>query len=183
MEVCKEAGARIAIGNAAVLLEEGDDAMLRFFRRNKSEAETYLAECGGNASEAPDEGLVVLCSSEDRDAEWRHRVVDVTRQLSIPISLEGAGALYKAIVFADPRQYLNQMADFEDDVETLPPTAPPAQQQHTKSLSLKRVDDSTEDSQMTEMQIDRAASPPPTASPSAHTAISSTVQASPRKVR
>ena len=74
----KAAGARISYGDISQMVS--DEALLRFLRRNKSEAQTFLAECGEGASEAPDEGLVVLCASEDMESRWCERVRTMTRR-------------------------------------------------------------------------------------------------------
>jgi hypothetical protein len=76
--LCKGAGARVVNGDVSTLTD--DETMLRFFRRNKSEAETFLAENGAAASQAPDEGLVVVCSGEDTTAGWYSNVVLMTRR-------------------------------------------------------------------------------------------------------
>lgn len=76
--ICKGIGARLVTLNASTL--DDYDAMLRFLRRTKSEAETYVAECGEAASQAPDEGLVVVCSDGDIEADWHGRVVTITRK-------------------------------------------------------------------------------------------------------
>jgi hypothetical protein len=76
--VCKEAGARIVRGDASKLDEE--ESMLRFLRRNKSEAETNLATFGEAASQAPDDGLVVVCNVDDVEEDWHDRAVHLTRR-------------------------------------------------------------------------------------------------------
>lgn len=60
---------------------EQDDETLRFLRKKKSEAQSYLATCGEEASEAPDDGLVVVVASVTVDARapWFRRLTRCTR--------------------------------------------------------------------------------------------------------
>lgn len=78
LPICKSSGARTV--DADISQYRDDETVLRLLRRNKSEAETLLAEHGEAASEAPDDGLVVICDMEDSNTIWYQRVVRLTKQ-------------------------------------------------------------------------------------------------------
>jgi hypothetical protein len=69
---------RIIVENVAKYKD--DDAMLRLLRRNLSEAQSLLAECGEAASQAPDDGLVVIYDNDDLGADWQTKLVQMTKQ-------------------------------------------------------------------------------------------------------
>ncbi|UZJ56867.1 hypothetical protein CBS101457_006187 [Exobasidium rhododendri] len=188
--ICKAAGARIVTEDVSMLSDE--ESLLRCFRRNKSEAETYLAESGEAASQAPDEGLVVVCEDKDVGASWHKSVMLMTRRLNIAMTSTGATALTRAILFVDPRQYLNQVAEptpthfegDEDDSETLPPTLRPDQRDEDSRPSTAMMEDEQNEAAASDstMLLERATTPQPSTLPST-AMIMSTIQASPRKPR
>lgn len=76
--ICTAAGGRVAIGDGSSVTD--DESALRFLRSHRNAAQTFLAECGERASEAPDEGLVVICAQEDMSSDWYARLARMTRQ-------------------------------------------------------------------------------------------------------
>jgi hypothetical protein len=77
MQLCKAGRGRVVVESAARI--KVDEMVLLVLRRNLSEAQSLLAECGEAASEAPDEGLVVICGMDDFDTDWYKKLIHLTR--------------------------------------------------------------------------------------------------------
>lgn len=76
--VCTAAGGRVVIGDGLNVTD--DESALRFLRSHRNAAQTFLADCGETASEAPDEGLVVICAHDDMQSDWCVILARMTRQ-------------------------------------------------------------------------------------------------------
>lgn len=98
------------VSSDARLQEDGE--ALRFLRQKKTEAQSYLATCGEEASEAPDEGLVVIVAPQNADARlpWFQRLAKYSRTLSIAMPEEGLVAVSKSLMHSDSRRFLNIQA-------------------------------------------------------------------------
>jgi hypothetical protein len=106
--------------------------------------------------------------------------------MKIAMPTLGQAAIHQAILHADPRRFLNQMAEefMEEQMpqstnfETLPPTAPPPQNGPPSATPAMDLD---EEYQPPPSVIRREASPAPSTIPSTSAAAIDT-QRSPRKV-